>query len=167
MASFVWNLRWFRLIGGTCLLVELAYWWSFIGGGCASNLATMSSFLSETKTPRLWEESVMALKGHRQAGLHKIIFFRYPIWNVPWKCVNLYCMNSWQKEKQQIMFTIIFSSYFFLSTCFRDRSFFLWKKLLWVAEICFCDRNCLFVTEVCFFDGNSDQNLFLWWKFFF
>ena len=27
------------------------------------------------------------------SGLSKIIFFHYPIWNVPWKCVNLYCMN--------------------------------------------------------------------------
>ena len=50
----------------------------------------------------------------------------------------------------------------FPSTCFCDRTFFLWQKRLSVEDNFFFDQNFLYVTEVCLSDGNSDRNLFLW-----
>ena len=36
------------------------------------------------------------------SGLHTFNFFRYLIWNFPWKCINFMCMNSRQNSKMLI-----------------------------------------------------------------
>ena len=76
-------------------------------------------------------------------GLHNFFFFRYSIfkiWNVPWKCVNFYCMNLRQK-KENLIFTcsakniVLFSSSFKCLSVgimpqtfwFCDQAFFLWQ----------------------------------------
>ena len=103
------------------------------------------------------------------------IFFRYPIWNVPWNCVNLYYMNSRQKAWNLIILTKwwFFLTHFPLgeentkswcikvpSTCFCRRSFFS------LTEIFICGRKNL-VTEtffLCYKLFFCDRNLFLWQK---
>ena len=52
------------------------------------------------------------------------------------------------------------------------KRFFLWKKLLSVVKLILWQNFFLWqklfpssLTEICFSDGNSDINLFLWWKF--
>ena len=42
-----------------------------------------------------------------KAGLTKIFFFRYLIWNVLWKCVNFHCMNL----RQNCIFSLSFFSF--------------------------------------------------------
>ena len=65
------------------------------------------------------------------AGLHKIIVFRYPIWNVPWKCVNFYWSNLQPKEENIIISTklIIFFCFFFTYFAFKG------KKALCIGAI--------------------------------
>ena len=98
-----------------------------------------------------------------KAGLTKIFFFRYLIWNVLWKCVNFHCMNLRQKQHfflslffhfrcNSILLTCLCGGRFFpdINFCswqkfFCDQNFFLWQKCVslkqtW-TEISFCNIN--------------------------
>ena len=110
-------------------------------------------------------------------GILKIIFVLHPIFfsfEIFRESADIfYSMNLHQKELNFIMSTklVIFThfplgeestmSFYirFLSTCFYDRSYFLWQKLLSVTDFFsmtdtfFCDQN--------FF---CDRNVFLWEK---
>ena len=81
-------------------------------------------------------------------GLHKIFLFRYLIlyfWIVPWECVNFSSEFLTKRAKPFIFLwqkllsvtVIIYVTYIICSHIIS----FLLKKLLSVAETCFCDRN--------------------------
>ena len=89
-------------------------------------------------------------------GLHKIILFRYPIWNVPWKCMILLVWIC--NKKSNIFFCTFFffrwknttSLYIrFLSTCFCDRRFFFSDRNV-------CGRQIIFSVTFCDWESIYD-----------
>ena len=106
-------------------------------------------------------------------GLYKIIFFCYPIWNVPWKCMIFFYVWILLKNSEIYLylkkFHIFFFTFFYrwqkhslfytriILTGICDRSFCFWHKLLLGAEIC-SETETFVLWPVCLFYRNLGRN---------